>query len=145
MMGMLRNSRRDFLRLIGLWGWAFVAAARPRSAWSVVTRRSKGDNLQSKLKKLLAHQRSAVVVGRECLRTGRVEAEPQALVDSIGVCCGRGVFDSEGEDLREHLRRGVRKDFEEGNIVEVDGWLLSATEARLSALAALVLDRRSLV
>ncbi len=40
-------------------------------------------------------------------------------------------------ELLARLHRQVRRDFELGRTVEVDGWILSITEARLSALVSL--------
>jgi len=40
-------------------------------------------------------------------------------------------------DLARRLHDRVRRDFAEGNMVAVDGWHLSLTEARLYALAAM--------
>jgi hypothetical protein len=40
-------------------------------------------------------------------------------------------------ELRTAVDRLVRNDFAQGRIVRVDGWILSLTEARLCALAAL--------
>lgn len=45
-------------------------------------------------------------------------------------------LDGDG-NLRRQLARSIRRDFETGRVVPVDGWLLGATEARLYALAAL--------
>ena len=39
--------------------------------------------------------------------------------------------------LEARAARSIRRDFEAGHTVSVDGWVLSETEARLSALAAL--------
>lgn len=41
-------------------------------------------------------------------------------------------------DLPEALRMRVRQDFEEGRTVELDGWILSVTEARQCALFSLL-------
>jgi hypothetical protein len=40
--------------------------------------------------------------------------------------------------LKQHISNRVRRDFTEGAVVNADGWVLSVTEARLYALAALV-------
>jgi len=39
--------------------------------------------------------------------------------------------------IRDHIRSGTTRDFSEGRIVQIQGWLLSETEARLCAIAAL--------
>ena len=44
---------------------------------------------------------------------------------------------NEGFAIHEHIRSQVRRDFESGNCVRIDGWVLSRTEARACALATL--------
>lgn len=44
---------------------------------------------------------------------------------------------SDGVSLRAQIEQQLRMDYLRGDLVEVDGWLLSRTEARLYALAAL--------
>jgi hypothetical protein len=41
------------------------------------------------------------------------------------------------ETMRRRIANRVRRDFAEGAIVDVDGWLLSVTEARVYALISL--------
>lgn len=41
------------------------------------------------------------------------------------------------EELIRHLEQRIRRDFTAGATVEIDGWLLAMTEARLCALAFL--------
>lgn len=41
------------------------------------------------------------------------------------------------EHISARASRAVRRDFERGNVVTVDGWVLSRTEARLCALVEL--------
>jgi hypothetical protein len=41
-------------------------------------------------------------------------------------------------DLKTHLRRLREKNFEDGEIVILDGWILARTEARACALVALI-------
>jgi hypothetical protein len=50
----------------------------------------------------------------------------------------RTIRDASDEDLRQLLAASIRSDFEDDRIVEVDGWVLSPTEARLYALTTLV-------
>ena len=45
--------------------------------------------------------------------------------------------------LAQTLRERSRTDFHEGRIVNVDGWMLSLTETRVYALAALLSQSRS--
>jgi hypothetical protein len=51
----------------------------------------------------------------------------------------RPVSSAPKERLRQALASSIRNDFDANRIVRVGGWLLSGTEARLCALAALSL------
>jgi len=42
------------------------------------------------------------------------------------------------QELAERVAAAVRRDFTDGRTVTVDGWVLSATEARLAAVASLL-------
>jgi hypothetical protein len=50
--------------------------------------------------------------------------------------CGTEPIKS-AEAMRRRIANRVRRDFANGAIVDVDGWLLSVTEARIYALIAL--------
>ena len=41
-------------------------------------------------------------------------------------------------NVRQAIKRRVQHDFEQGNIVQVEGWILSVTEARQCALFSLL-------
>lgn len=76
---------------------------------------------------------AAQAVGREYLRCFPAEADKALLASRI---CGPG--DGDGFRLtRPWLSRQTRQDFEAGRVVELQGWVLSATEARLCALSVL--------
>lgn len=86
------------------------------------------------------HDQSAKIVGLEYLRGAPHEASASVLVDLI--CSSdperRGqLAQADARKRRELLRAQQRQDFEQGRIVRVQGWILSETEARLCALAAL--------
>jgi hypothetical protein len=88
-----------------------------------------------------AFKDSAAVVGREYLRSVPDEADASLLVDLICAHRAGGRTSLIGTDIvemREWLRKQQQQDFEQGHVVKVKGWILSVTEARLSALAALV-------
>ena len=83
---------------------------------------------------------SAVAVGREYLRARPDEADTKQLLDQLGLgSLGLGgLSDDERETLLSQLHARHRKDFRSNRVVDVGGWTLSLTEARLSALASLV-------
>jgi hypothetical protein len=77
---------------------------------------------------------SARVIGRAYLRQAPEEADSARLVALIhpGDCSSLG-----DAELRRAVIARQRADFGSGRTVLLDGWLLSRTEARLCALAAL--------
>ncbi len=96
------------------------------------------DGLSERLVRLLEHQDSARIIGREYLRTVPVEATPDVLASLVAERLGaeRPALDTAGDaDLRRLLAAAVLQDFEEGQTMELDGWMLSQTEARLCALS----------
>jgi hypothetical protein len=99
------------------------------------------DPLAARLAQSLGNKGSAAVVGLEYLRSAPREADVPMLVDLI---CSlqpdrRAEFSqADGQTLGNLLLCQQRDDFEHGRTVNVRGWILSATEVRLCALAALV-------
>jgi hypothetical protein len=93
------------------------------------------------LARCFTYKDSAAVVGRAYLQCVPEEADVQLLVDLI--CVGGAEQQAElacadKGKLREFLLHQQRQDFARERIVKVHGWLLSATEVRLCALAALL-------
>ncbi|MEX2203015.1 MAG: hypothetical protein WD965_02890 [Actinomycetota bacterium] len=90
---------------------------------------------------ILGHPESARAVGRAYLASTSTDASASRLVDQIsrGLAGSRSkIEETTDTELRELLVARIVADFSEGLVVEVDGWILSSTEARLCALAALV-------
>ena len=83
---------------------------------------------------------SAAYVGRRYLREVPQEASVRRLVAALVVePDGAGRLEALGPSaLRAELADRIRADFIAGRTVRLDGWMLSATETRLMALAALV-------
>jgi len=96
--------------------------------------------LASKLVGFFQDKESAGAVGREYLRIAPLEADTLKLTELI--CAGRPArhaelnFASMGK-VRSILLHQQREDFDKGRTVNVQGWILSETEARLCALTAL--------
>jgi hypothetical protein len=111
--------------------------------WPVVSRLflpPSRRELSQRLAPLLFHRDSACVVGREYLRATPGEATPSVLASLIAerLPAERQALESAREaELRRLLGASVVTDFEKGRTVELDGWVLSETEARLCALALL--------
>lgn len=129
-------SRRRLL--LGGAGVGLSALWWSSGAWWWPTRSRASDGVR--LAGLLPHQDSARIVGREYLRGAPAAAD----LDRLTTLVLRGL-DLEGgalaavddRRLRQLVLRRTGQDFREGRTVAVDGWLLSATEARLCALAQL--------
>jgi hypothetical protein len=90
------------------------------------------------LAQLLSAVDSAGVVGREYLRHHPDERDPERVQHVLSVALGGRLEGLDPTVLRERVKRRVRQDFAEDQVTLVDGWILSITEARLCALAALL-------
>lgn len=92
--------------------------------------------------KIFAHDlQAARAVGQAYLRDAPQESDACILTDMI-IKSGTDLmqrFDVLSEkDLIAKLRNAITEDFVSENTVQVDGWILSRTEARLCALCALL-------
>jgi hypothetical protein len=88
----------------------------------------------------LKHVDGARGVGRDYLRQVSAEASPGVLTARVAerLPGGLGTIDTVSDDrLRELLLSATAEDFRDLRTVELDGWVLAKTEARLCALAAL--------
>ncbi len=131
-------TRRTFVLILG--GVGLWTAGRLWGPLGEVFGRVEADPVAVKLADVFTHARSARVVGFEYLAGVPREADARLLVDLI--CSFRGERRAElaGANLatrRRLLAAQQREDFEQGRVVNVQGWILSETEARLCALAAL--------
>ena len=80
----------------------------------------------------IADRRSMEVIGRAYL----AEYGTSGIAATLEKDAALGNFHGR-QDLNMLLRRRVAQDFADGNTVLVRGWMLSCTEARVCALAAL--------
>jgi hypothetical protein len=93
-----------------------------------------------RLASLLQHVDDALGVGREYLRQVPAEASARVLTARVAerLPGGLGAIDSASDArLRELLLSAAAEDFRDLRTVELHGWVLARTEARLCALAAL--------
>jgi hypothetical protein len=123
--------RRDFIELATVLVAAASVGVRP-------DRDPAGST--SGLARVFGHAPAAArAIGQRYLRDFPEENDAGALVGRIleGVPdLPREVDASEAADLRARFRRRFAADFESGDTVQLDGWILSRTEARLCALCA---------
>ena len=101
---------------------------------------SVSEPLAEKLTEFFVHRESAKVIGRKYLLHVPKEANVDLLVNllcSFQQARYAELAQADRGKLRELLLYQQRQDFEHGHIVKVQGWILSETEVRLCALAAL--------
>jgi hypothetical protein len=89
----------------------------------------------ARLAGMLPHAQSAARLGRLYLEGAPQEADAARLVALINAAPAPTDTD---EALRAKLDARIRDDFINNDLVAVDGWLLSRTEARLCALVSLL-------
>jgi hypothetical protein len=129
------TSRRGFLR--GLSAGAALSLSAPLAAALVACARE--GVLRGPLAGFFDAAAGAASVGREVLAARPEEADADTLVRRL-VEGERARFEAAAADpekLAALLRERHRADFESGRVRPVRGWILSDTEARLCALAAL--------
>jgi hypothetical protein len=93
-----------------------------------------------RLASLLKNVDGALGVGREYLRQVPAEASPGVLTARVAerLPGGLGTIDTASDGrLRELLLSAAAEDFRDLRTMELHGWVLARTEARLCALAAL--------
>jgi len=128
---MMLLSKRDLYR----FGAALTVLFAARGGGAVPV--PAADPLQRRLLALLSRPDSAATVGRAYLRLRPDEAEADLLVRLLAQSLsGPADLDDEAK-LRRAMARSLSADFDQGRLVNVSGWLLAETEARLCALAAL--------
>jgi hypothetical protein len=133
-----RIGRRRFLAVtLGVAGTVVAARARP---WSALIRFAPPPPAAERLARLLRHRESARAVGQAYLDRVPRETSAAQLVDHLAAELPAGnqtLREASDSDLRSLLAASIRSDFENDRVVDVNGWVLSPTEARLYALATL--------
>jgi hypothetical protein len=132
-------------RFLGLAAGAAALAVFPAATGARAGPAADELALARRLVGLFAAPGSAAEVGRRYLRAAPQEASVRRLVAAIAAGSGDGAGERAGRldalgpaALRAELAGRIRADFAVGRLVRLDGWMLSATETRLMALAALV-------
>jgi hypothetical protein len=132
-------TRRTFL----LRTLAFIGAAvclRAPSTFAGTSRPGAVDGLAAKLIACVDAKRSAEIVGLEYLRTVPAEANAEQLARLI--CSGfaerhRELARTGTQQVKCLLTRQQQEDFAADRVIDVGGWVLSRSEARLYALVAI--------
>ena len=124
-------NRRNFLGAIG------VLLCSPY-AWraELFHRRPAQDALGRLVAELVGDDGAARFIGERYLRTARAERTIAALATPLRL--GELLSVTDTKERNAIIARRIRHDFHCRRTTRVDGWILSLTEARLCALAALV-------
>lgn len=125
---MNRLTRRGFLAAAGLaavGGGGFVYRVWASGGFNPDLEQT------AEVAKLLAELAPARRIGRAYLAENPNEASEETLVRLLAK---DGVRDDTQARLSANARRAVRRDYDSGRTVLVQGWMLSRTEARLCAL-----------
>ena len=134
-----REALGNILTLIGIGGTGLAGALEVAAAAGTDLRPGK----LSRLLAVFGDIESARVVGAEYLRRWPAEKDLDRLVDEVsspvpGVGQPSTLKSGDGTDSYwAIIDWNKRRDFEAGRLAEIDGWLLSRTEARLCAIAAM--------
>ena len=132
------TDRRGFLSL--LLGLSLVGVSQCFFLCRIFADSNPTEQLFDKLIRIYDCLGSTQMIGREYLRIVTEEAQKTALLNHI--CRGSisnqaRLLRSDMPGARKLLQKWIRKDFEMGRTVLVNGWILSQTESRLCALTAL--------
>lgn len=123
----------------------FIAAAALSAAASVIQGpRAFASSSSSALEhqglvSVFSHAESARAVGERYLALHPEERESEKLAGAIyGALPLSKDWKPSDTVVHKHLEEKIKKDFEQGCTVCLDGWILSRTEGRLCALVALL-------
>jgi len=139
------NERRRITRrrwLISVLAFGLYVFCPPLRARSVPT--LSGDAQRARLVQLAANQPSARIVGSAYLLISPDEASADLLFERLLTALpdGRRALNvASDHELRKQLLGAASDDFRAQRTVNLDGWIVSLTEARLCALAALSCTR----
>lgn len=89
------------------------------------------------LQALFRNIEDAAELGRRYLRDFPHEANKERLLSTLSVALGASLLSCDRMVLRCAIRDLRARDFTDGDVVIVDGWILSRCEARLCALASM--------
>lgn len=139
MISRTNRKRRQFLRSLAYM--TILSFVQPIRVLNKLCRYDEVEHLTSKMIKFYHDTHSAQMIGREYLKYFSEEADINLLVDllcSHSLRKRRALVQADMSKLREMMLQMQRDDFEHSHVVNIRGWILSQTECRLCAMAALV-------
>ncbi len=125
-------NRRQFLAAgtaVGLAG--IVAITGPARSWLLQRR------VRSNLIRFAGGAEHAATVGRVYLQQAPQERSAEVLIERLSADLGVNVDALTDTAVYPAMADAIRGDFERARVVELDGWILSMTEARIAAVCAL--------
>ena len=126
-------ARRTVLRALLAAGPVLLGFA-PRLGWTKPPPKGKHDMAVAAALTMQGDAEAARAVGRAYLSAYPSERRQSIIAGLEGAAARTGKL--RGETFFDALKRASRADFAAGETVEVEGWILSRTEARVYALAA---------
>jgi hypothetical protein len=129
-MPRLVTRRRVLKAVAALWASAASGACYANGVGS------DAPLLNRQLRTIFGDPRDAERIGEAYLAQRPQEADPDFLVRTVYAVAGR-LSRLNGCEWRDRVSAAVRRDFAQGATVSLQGWILSTTEARLCALAAI--------
>lgn len=127
--------RRRFLSFVGLSIVAFTS----HPVWGALAGRPAIPNLSTRLEKVLPDAASARALGSAYLARHPEQADAAALARQVmALLAPYAPPTAAGQALADALARLRASDFRRGDIVDLDGWVLSRSEVTVCALVAAV-------
>jgi hypothetical protein len=133
-------NRRGFLSVIAL-GFGFFGLKYQARFGDWSDAHAPTETAAGKLVSVLRHRSSAKLIGLNYIKSVPEEADVTRLLTLITHSTDPGVgfpIRASAAAQGNWLQKKLQDDFAHGRTVIVNGWLLSITEARICALAALV-------
>lgn len=125
-------SRRKFIRILAGSGFGFVIPKLPFFA-GFVTKDSKYIiDYVNQLDSIV----SAKIIGMNYLNAYPEENNYSTLLEKINIAL-ENHSDLKNENINPQILKIIKADFASENIVNLNGWILSRTEVRIYAIAAL--------
>jgi len=133
---MSKLSRRDALRWLAGGG---LAAAVPGAILNISVFNTF-EPLSARLSRFFTNTSSACAIGRRYLALKPQEADPRLLAALVSRTPENylALVNADSRRVRELLLAQQKRDFECGQIVKINGWILSETEVRLCAIVTIV-------
>ena len=130
-------TRREVLQRLAAAG--LIALAPGAASGATAAALDSVQPLTTRLRGLFTNTKSANAVGLRYLAAAPGEADARLLT---GLICGtrdryRRLMEADSGRLRELLIEQQKQDFGNGRVVTLEGWILSETEVRLCAIAAI--------